>query len=379
MRVLVNGLSVTNLSGRHVLLGHLRQIAKWAAGEHDFVVLHHAANADMRCDMGPHVDWIECPRRTAHWLGRSMWERFSLPGVVRRFRADLLFTSSGVAAPFVPAPQVVFAQNPWCLVNGLERTAPQRAKALLQRHAYKRAMAAADLMVFNSGYMREAYRQNAGFHEHDSEVVYQAIDEDTHDAAERLRSGATRNHNQIVCVSVMTPHKDIETLVKAVQMTRARHEFPAELSLVGPWADARYERRVRALVHALGLDSAVEFTGRVPREDLHRRYSEARVFCLMSRCESFGIPAIEAQAFGTPVVSSNCCAIPEVCGEGGVYPDVGDVGAVADALARLLSDEGAWQILSERAVTNAAKYRWHICSSPLTRMFELAVGSGARN
>ncbi len=66
MRVLVNGLSVTNLSGRHVLLGHLRQIAKWAAGEHDFVVLHHAANADMRCDMGPHVDWIECPRRTAH-------------------------------------------------------------------------------------------------------------------------------------------------------------------------------------------------------------------------------------------------------------------------------------------------------------------------
>ena len=31
MRVVVNALSTTNLSGRHVLFGHLARVARWSA------------------------------------------------------------------------------------------------------------------------------------------------------------------------------------------------------------------------------------------------------------------------------------------------------------------------------------------------------------
>ena len=39
MRVLVNGVSVDMHSARHVLFGHLRQLAGWTEQSHQFVVL----------------------------------------------------------------------------------------------------------------------------------------------------------------------------------------------------------------------------------------------------------------------------------------------------------------------------------------------------
>ncbi len=192
-----------------------------------------------------------------------------------------------------------------------------------------------------------------------------------HKAAENHRISVQKKPAQILSVSVMAPHKGVETLVRAVHVLRKFHEIDANLVLIGAWPDHGYEKKIHNLVNKFGLENDVSFKGHVSREELHRYYAESKIFCLMSWCESFGIPAVEAQAFGTPVISSNCCAIPEVCGNGGVYPEPGDYQSVAAQMARLLTDDNAWTQLSEAAIQNAAKYRWDICSQPLMRIFEL--------
>jgi Glycosyltransferase len=201
-------------------------------------------------------------------------------------------------------------------------------------------------------------------------VVYQAIDDDTHRTAFSMRKTVKRS-NQVLCVSVMAPHKGIETLVKAVDVTRKLYGLPVKLVLVGGWPDRKYERQIRSLVNELNLESEVEFKGHISDHDLYKYYAESKLFCLMSRCESFGIPAIEAQAFGTPVISSNCCAVPEVCGQGGVYFSPDDDKGVASQLAQLLKDDKTWNDLSNAAIENAAKYRWETCSRPLLKMLDL--------
>jgi glycosyltransferase involved in cell wall biosynthesis len=368
LRILVNALSVSNLSGRHVLIGHVSRLARWMSPLYEFVVLHHRHNADLQEGLGEAVGWIEAPAAMKHWLPRGAWERTRLESVARRCGADAILSFAGTVTPGVRVPQISFAQNPWCLVPSVHHGPRDRAKAALQRRAYRQAMRSARLMIFNSEYMRAAYRENAGVVEQASAVVYQAVDDETHEAAARMRDHVTRDPLRIVSVSAMAPHKGADTLVRAVGKLREAG-VPATLALVGPWPDAAHRRQVEARVRSLGLERVVTITGHVSREELHRLYASSGVFALMSECESFGIPAVEAQAFGTPTVSSNCCAIPEVCRDGGLFPEPRNIDAIVDALKHILLSEPAWQALSDRARANAARFRWDVC----TRAFDQAL------
>ena len=146
-----------------------------------------------------------------------------------------------------------------------------------------------------------------------------------------------------------------------------------QLLVVGPWPDKLYENKINQLVEKLNLKDVVEFKGYTSREKLNQCYAESRLFCLMSRSESFGIPAVEAQAFGIPVVSSNCCAIPEVCGKGGIYRAPNDVQGTALEIFNLLTDDNKCDELSEKAKLNAERFRWEKSSRPLMRMFDVVA------
>jgi glycosyltransferase involved in cell wall biosynthesis len=232
-------------------------------------------------------------------------------------------------------------------------------------------------MAYNSEHMRELYRRNAaGVAERANVIAHQGIDDAVHDRAAALRGSTPKDRWTVLAVSVMAHWKGIETLVGAVAALR-RRGVPAQLRLVGPWPDAAYQRVVRREISRHALDDAVAITGEVSTGRLWREYASARVFALTSRCESFGIPAIEAQAFATPVVGADACAMPDICGDGGVFGPAGDVAGTADRLERLLTDDDRWQQLSDAAARNAARYRWSVCSQPLRAMFELASRSAA--
>jgi glycosyltransferase involved in cell wall biosynthesis len=288
--------------------------------------------------------------------------------VVRSTGSDIVYSPAGAVTPGVPVPQIAFAQNPWALVK-LKRSPAGHVKAWLQRLAYRRAMRSAGVMVFNSRFMHDAYKANAGRDARSARIIYQGVDEETF-AAAAARAGTTRKPHQIVSVSVMAPHKGVETLVSAIARLRSQYSLPATLLLIGDWPDSRYRQQIEQQVDRLGLSGAVTFSGHVTREALHEAYASSRVFSLMSWCESFGIPAVEAQAFGTPVVSSDCTAIPEVCGEGALFAPPGDDERTASSLAELLTNDRRWEELSTLAVANAERFRWDTCSRAYVDLFD---------
>ena len=118
------------------------------------------------------------------------------------------------------------------------------------------------------------------------------------------------------------------------------------------------------------LTERVEITGHIDEAALHKLYASARVFCLLSRCESFGIPAVEAQAFGTPAVVADGTAAPEIIGDGGRVVRQDDVPATAACLLELLTDEVEWSRRSAAACGNAGRFHWRDCSTPLVRAIE---------
>ncbi len=368
MRLLINALSVTNPSGAQVLRGHLQQATMNLSDRIQFFVLVRPDDQTLFRGMDDRLCWINAPPGTRHWLARTLWERFFLTRLIRREQIDAYFTPSGIAASRIGIPQVVFCQNPWAFIPAAQRYR-DRFKAWLQRRAYIRSMQTAEAMAFNSHYMQSAYRRAAGHCEREGIIAAQAPDADTLKRAFVLPL-EKRRPGQLICVSVMAPHKNVETVLKAVHQLKIDQVHPLQMDLVGSWPNDAYRRKIDQLIKDLNLTEIVGIAGYVSREELETAYAQARVFVLMSRCESFGIPSIEAQAFGTPVISSNVCAIPEVCGQGGIYFDPDDCDGVAAALKRLLTDDAHWQEQSDRAQTNAAQYRWDNVSRPLVELLE---------
>ena len=371
MRVLVNALSAESLSGQHVLYGHLRQLAQWTENEHEFHVVCNKATRPADTQFGPNVQWHEAPASARGWLGRTLWEATTLPRWMRNWQIDLYFTPAGTVLPRSPVPQISLAQNPWCLTSAVPKTFLASCKAVVQRAAYRRAQRSADLMIYNSTHMQHLYRRNAGDRiERRGRIVYQGIQNETHAIAAQTRDPSSKERWTILCVSVMARWKNCETLLRAIQILRGR-DVPARLRLVGGWPDVQYRREIEAEIERLDLHDAVQIEGHLSLAELHAAYRSARVYCLLSRCESFGIPAVEAQAFGTPVVGSDTNAMPEIGGSGGVYVSPDDAASAVAALERLLTDDPYWSHMSRAAIENAARFRWEDCSRPLLEMFAL--------
>ncbi len=386
MHLIVNALSSTNLSGRQVLCGHVLQWCRRAPAADRMTLLLHDGNMDVQALLqeegdGPlpaSLQIFRAPAFTAHWLGRSLYEHLRLGGLVRRLRADAYVSMSGGYVPRIPCPQYTLALNPWALVDTGPRPWRDALRARLQRRAYRQAVRRADGIGYGSRYMQGLYRANAGARERKGAIVYPALS--IREAAALDAEAARhrpRDRHTILCVSLMARHKDIGALCQVLRILRTRYDLPARLWLAGGWADPSYRNEIERAIGRLGLNAAVEITGHLSRSALRTAYTEARVYMLLSRSESFGIPAIEAQRVGTPVIAARCSAAPEVCGDGARYVDPGDAESAARLCAELMTDDAAWTALSKAARANAQRFDYERTSRPLLAMMGVGVSASA--
>lgn len=370
MRLLVNALSIGSLSGEHVVYGFLRPLCRWLLPSDEMLVLHYEGQPPPTELIEAGVRTIALPTSQRNWLRRTVWEVTQFPKLVRQHKADVVLGVSGALTPGCPVPQVALAQNPWCYVPAAQHGWKDRAKARLQRSGYRNAFRNAAMMIYISSHLRDLYRRaNTGTRETRSEIAYVGLNEETYQAARSLKS-APRDPLSILSVSAFAPWKGVETVVKAVELLRERG-IPATLKLVGPWPNSSYENSIRKLIADRQLDDAVQIFGKVSADQLHQHYATSQVFCLMSSCESFGIPAAEAMAFGTPIVSTDCCAIAEICEGSGLFGPVNDPMWAANSLDQALSDPAKWLNWSQRAVENAARLTWEQCAKPFQKIPEL--------
>jgi glycosyltransferase involved in cell wall biosynthesis len=355
VKIAVNALSNTNQSGQVVLGGHMAAWLDHPQCEVQLVIVCHTDNRYAFARFESQATYIMPPPYCTGWLQRNHWARTALPGLLQKNGVDVLLNGTGMVLARCDLPQVAYAMNPWALVPGIAQGAKDRVKAALQRRGYRVAVTKGAALAGLSQYIIDAYIQNAGRAPALADVVYPGI---TQDILSFSAASVERLPLRIVSVSAMAPHKGVETLLEAIAVLKLQYQLFVECRLVGVWPHKWYEQAMRSKVEALGLGEQVYFVGHVPRNELLMELAQAQVFCLMSRCESFGIPAAEAQAMGTPVVTSNCCAMPEVGGNGGLYPEVNDVQGTGAALHALLTDAKLWQYKSVESRQNALRFSW---------------------
>ena len=100
--------------------------------------------------------------------------------------------------------------------------------------------------------------------------------------------------------------------------------------------------RLKALAKELGVSQYVTFAGELSADALREQYRNCSLFVMPSEREGFGIVFLEAMAYGKAVIGGAHGGTPSVVldGETGLLVERFDIGGIADALVRVLRDDG---------------------------------------
>lgn len=209
-------------------------------------------------------------------------------------------------------------------------------------------------------------------------VIYEGVNPALHRVDDLLRLAEIRaryakNQPYLLFVSTIEPRKNIAVLVDAFKILRAR-EFRHRLLIVGRkgWLYQPTFDHVKQT----GMSDVVDFLDFVPDDDLSALFSACDAFVFPSLYEGFGLPPLEAMACGAPVICSNASSLPEVVGDAALLVDPRDIGEIANAIARVLTDRHLCDELRAKGFIQAAKFSWERAARETLAVYRRMMGQG---
>lgn len=166
--------------------------------------------------------------------------------------------------------------------------------------------------------------------------------------------------------------KNVPRLVESFALLVARDPRAKDVRLAIDVTDqGEGLRALSDAVAAHGLRDRVRVLRSLSAEERRVCYEEASAFCILSKNEGFGFPALRAQLCGTPVVAADAGALPEVCGDGALLVDPDNPDETAEMLDRALFDDDLRDYLRAKGLENAGRFSWAETARNIRQIYEL--------
>ena len=171
----------------------------------------------------------------------------------------------------------------------------------------------------------------------------------------------------VISIGLLSRRKNFPALVAALA------RLPdLRLLLVGRGSDG--ERDVEEALDRHRMRARTTRLSGVPEEELVALLGAARAYAVPSLYEGFGLTVLEAMACGTPVVCSNAASLPEAAGDAALLVDARSPEALADGLARAVSDSRLAAELSARGLARARAMSWTASARRLRSVYRAVAG-----
>ena len=152
----------------------------------------------------------------------------------------------------------------------------------------------------------------------------------------------------LLFLSRIDPKKNIEGLLRALQLVRAKN-LNVTLNIAGD-GDARYIAALQSLARKLSIEAHVNLLGYVEGDKKSEVLAAASAFVLPSYSENFGIAVAEALAAGLPCIVSRGVALSDEIEKAGAGLVVGTTSQdIAAGLERLMGDRSGLSVKSTAA------------------------------
>lgn len=371
--ILVNGLSIGSGGGYTVGKGLLVYLALARPAWRFTIVVTEGVSLheEFRREKLPaNCGVLWAPPNTTKVRDRARYENSELVEWCKANSVTAVLQLNAMLVKNLRLPTICHNQDPMPYRPEAWESFRDRIVAIFKRRAQGRGMKHAAYVGWTSHYLRKLMCDHFGFTPQRGAVFYNGIADEWIERAERALPPLETRPLEIVTVSNVAPFKQQHMVIRAMpQIIRTPGLEKLVYRVVGA-IQPHYRDELAALAKSLGVGDHVILEGRVPEERVQQAFQQARCYVLMSLCESFGIPAIEAMSFGTPVVTSDCCAMPEVCGQAAELCPPDQVDELARRIIRVLTDKEHAETMRQEGAKQVRKFNWSETAEQMARAFE---------
>ena len=178
--------------------------------------------------------------------------------------------------------------------------------------------------------------------------------------------------HRVIAVGRMDYQKGFDRLICAWELIQQHEQFKnwhLDIFGQGEWRDM-----LQQMIESRGLQHSVRLNS--PTKAIGKEYADSAMLVMSSNYEGFPMVMIEAMACGLPVVSFDFkCGPKDIINnnENGILVHNGDIQGLADAMMRLMKDEGLRKRMSEEAKKVVDTYSEETVMKQWTKLFESLV------
>ena len=285
-----------------------------------------------------------------------LWYEWSLPRILKKIKADVLFCPEGYLSKKIKIPTVMtvhdlaFKHYPAGTYPSHIRYLKRNTEAFIER---------ADHLICVSAFTEQDLFRHYPVAKGKSTVIGHGVDHtftplsDTRKDA--IKKELTDGIPYFLYLGSMHPRKNIIRLIEAFELYMTEGYEPRYLVLAGrlAWRSAGIRKKIEESSYAdyiiYGSDLGMDIAALV---------GAAEALCYVSLLEGFGLPALEAMACGVPVVTSKYSAMVEVCGEAAIYANPKDTIEIKHSMVQLLHQPEAIKRQVRQGLEKAVTFRW---------------------
>lgn len=324
--------------------------------EHEFIFFFDRPY-DHSFIFAPNVTAVVAPPQARHPLLFYMWFEWSVPYLLKKYKADVFLSPDGFSS--------LSTKVPTCLVihDLAFEHYPKHFKLrdrLYWRYYSPRFAQKAKRIVTVSTYSKQDIAHRYDVSESKIDVVYNGAHNEYRplslDEKESVKTKYADGCEYFVFAGALHPRKNIVNLLKAFIEFKKKQRSNMKLVIVGRLA-WKYDEVIEMRA-TMPFKDDVKWVGYMEVEELSRVMGSAYALVYASLFEGFGIPILEALQCNVPGIVSNTSSMPEVAGKAALLVDPTDYKDIAEKMQLLYKDEALRAKLIAAAPEQVRKFNW---------------------
>lgn len=308
----------------------------------------------------------------SHWSVKSLWAprlwtqaRLSLEMFFHR--PDVLFVPAHTVPLIHPSETVV-------TIHGLEYEYSPESYAWYERLYMRWSIrfsvhSASQIIAVSKNTKRDLIRLY-GVPEEKITVIYEGVATVNQVSSIKYQVSNTQyqipNTPYFLFIGRLEERKNVRRIIEAFESFKERTKLPHKLLLAGKPGFGY--GRIQFQISNSKFQKEIQELGYVTEEEKWELLKQAEAFVFPSLYEGFGLPVLEAQSVGTPVITSNTSSLPEIVGGGAILVDPLDTRALAEAMERLVRDDGLRAGIINEATANVGRFSWARCAREVAQL-----------